>query len=185
MSGGYAPSLANIVAQESLRWIFVGGKGGVGKTTTACSLAVQLSAVRRNVLVVSTDPAHNLSDAFDQRFSGAPTLVHGFSNLYCLEIDSNGSVDKAVESEASAPAGLGGLMSFIGQLTKAIPGWDEIMGFATLLKTLKNDKFDCVVFDTAPTGHTLRLLAFPDVRCRVDWTFPRMWCHSGWCLPGV
>uniref|UniRef100_A0A7S4S7B2 ATPase ASNA1 homolog n=1 Tax=Alexandrium monilatum TaxID=311494 RepID=A0A7S4S7B2_9DINO len=151
-------SLEHLIASETLRWIFVGGKGGVGKTTTACSLAVELASRRESVLLLSTDPAHNISDALCQQFGNSPTLVNGFSNLYAMEIDA--SFSESMEFKLKQGDGLSKVMQ---EFVSGFPGVDEAMGFAELMQNVQSMPYSVIVFDTAPTGHTLRLLGFPDL----------------------
>ncbi|KAJ5918882.1 hypothetical protein N7454_010026 [Penicillium verhagenii] len=146
------PTLQSIINQKTLRWIFVGGKGGLAKA-------------RKSVLLISTDPAHNLSDAFGQKFGKEARLIDGYDNLSAMEIDPNGSIQDLLangdgQDDAMGGMGMGNMMQ---DLAFSIPGVDEAMSFAEVLKQVKSLSYEVIVFDTAPTGHTLRFLQFPTV----------------------
>jgi len=122
---------------------------------------------RKSVLLISTDPAHNLSDAFSQKFGKDARLVNGFDNLSAMEIDPNGSIQDLLaaggDGAEEAMGGMGGMGNMMQDLAFSIPGVDEAMSFAEVLKQVKSLSYEVIIFDTAPTGHTLRFLQFPTV----------------------
>lgn len=185
---------ALLKAEGPRRFTFVGGKGGVGKTTTAAALSIALARTGRKTLVVSTDPAHSLGDALAKDLTGDPVEINltglnlgsGTGSLHAMEIDpsvalqdlqENLNVQKLKAMLESQEAGIGaGLLTFaskagfdLDNLAKLLettpPGVDEAVALAKLMQLLHSDNefgnFERVVIDTAPTGHTLRFLSFP------------------------
>ena len=160
----FEETIQNVLDQKALKWIFVGGKGGVGKTTISSSLSILFSKIRSKVLIISTDPAHSLSDAFGQKLGKEPTLIKGFKNLYGLELDPEKDLNNIdnlnqilhIDDKAKKE----GLLS---NLEGSFPGMDEANNLRYIAKLLDTPDYDVVIFDTAPTGHTIRLLEMPNI----------------------
>lgn len=165
------------ITNMNLKYILVGGKGGVGKTSVASALGIALAELGKRVLIISTDPAHSVSDSFDMDFSsGEITKVKGVvGDLFALEINpaaAGEEISKAIGqpmdsdqfSQFSAIPGLGELQKGLGEDLKSIPppGMDEALSFAKILEYAEDEVYDTVILDTAPTGHTLRLLNIPE-----------------------
>merc|ERR1719356_2282358 len=130
-------------------------------------LALQRRAEGKKVLIISTDPAHNLSDAYGQQFGPTPIQIEGVDNLFAMEIDPKVKLDGSDEDGAGLLSSFGdeqkSSLNFLSEISSSVPGIDEAMSFNELIKQVKKQDFDIIVFDTAPTGHTLRLLSFPTV----------------------
>ncbi|XP_063679475.1 ATPase ASNA1 homolog [Bolinopsis microptera] len=158
----YEANIKNILEQNELKWIFVGGKGGVGKTSVSCSLAIQLAKLHSSVLLISTDPAHNIADSFEQQFTRTPTQVKGVDNLMAMEVDSSPPEESIEEIFADPENEQQNLMkNVMKDVVGNLPGLDELIALVNIFKIVDQHQFDVVVFDTAPTGHTLRLLSIP------------------------
>ena len=149
------------------RLLWVGGKGGVGKTTVAASLAVLAARRERRGLVVSTDPAHSLGDVFDRELGDVPRRL--LPNLDAMEIDPDAEVDAHLARVAeqmrryAAPQMMAELERQM-RLTRQSPGTQEaaLLERLSRLVTADDVDHDLIIFDTAPTGHTLRLLTLPE-----------------------
>lgn len=143
--------------------IVCGGKGGVGKTTTAAAMATWLSLSHRRVAIVSTDPAHSLGDALDCRLAPG-RVVQVSTTLDALEIDAKRAAERAADLlKASVLKSLPQLADLAEALETPPPGVDELVGLLDILDLLKSGDYDHIVVDTAPTGHTLRMLSLPEI----------------------
>lgn len=163
----------DLLGNTARKYIIVGGKGGVGKTSMSASIATSFADRGQTTLIISTDPAHSLSDAFGQSVSGGdPVAVSSVDNLYAQEIDPD-SMKRTFSMMSNMGGGgmLNGMedmgLDELNSLFDTIPpGFDEAVALVEIVKYIEVDQkykqFDRIVFDTAPTGHTLRLLSLPD-----------------------
>jgi len=169
------------------RLLLFGGKGGVGKTTTSAATAVWLADAGLRVLLVSSDPAHSTSDSLDVELESTPTPVEGVPGLFGLEMDPESKISSVLPkmgemmngmNGSGGLGGLGGLSMMLEPNAKeemdamrdevkasdmVIPGLDEALAFDELLRHVEDPTWDVIVFDTAPTGHTLRFLSLPEL----------------------
>ena len=172
---------------DAPEYVLYGGKGGVGKTTMAAATALTSAAGDAATLVVSTDPAHSLSDTLNTEVPARPTRIRDEIPLWAAEIDPDDAMDEGVFGADDDPLGgmgdlgdqlgpmgdmlggvgdsgddEGGLGAMLG-MGGSMPGADEAAAMRQLLEYLDDPRFDRVIVDTAPTGHTLRLLQLPEI----------------------
>jgi arsenite/tail-anchored protein-transporting ATPase len=145
-----------------MRFILFTGKGGVGKTTIAAATAIECSKQGKKTLLISTDPAHSLSDAFNMQLSPEPELIQ--DNLWCMEFDVYYSMKKYWSNMKELMFSVfkfKGLKNVVAEELSVLPGMEEGAAFLWLEKFYQEKFFDVVVIDSAPTGETLTLLSLP------------------------
>ncbi|HYH87577.1 MAG TPA: ArsA family ATPase, partial [Pyrinomonadaceae bacterium] len=163
------------------RYIFFGGKGGVGKTTAAAATALALLDAARageNILIFSTDPAHSLSDSFDTRIGDRIAEVarrgrgERAPRLYAREMDAARALEEFKQKHRAVLAEIADRGTILDEtdindlLDLSLPGMDEVMALFELSEVEREGRFARVVVDTAPSGHTSRMLRLPEVFAR-------------------
>ena len=156
------------------RFRFFGGKGGVGKTTSAAVAALAAAERRRRVLLVSTDPAHSLADAVDTRLSARPSRLGARAGtLMAVELDADRALARWLAARRRPLRMVADRGTYLDEddvdrlLALSLPGVDELIGLIELHRLARARPYDDVIVDTAPTGHTLRLLAMPETLARI------------------
>ncbi|WEU39984.1 MAG: ArsA family ATPase [Candidatus Odinarchaeum yellowstonii] len=162
-------TLNDLIIDKPRKFLLFGGKGGVGKTSNAAASAIWAAEHGYETLIISTDPAHSLSDSLNQDVSGGEIkIVHGVDNLFAMEVNPKKEFQKYQETvsgssfnSVSPPFPIPDLLTDLSGLTP--PGADEALAFSKVLEFIGSSEYDLIIFDTAPTGHTLRLLSLPDL----------------------
>jgi arsenite-transporting ATPase len=153
---------------NNLKLILVGGKGGVGKTSCATSIGLELSKTHKT-LIISTDPAHSISDCLGQQLGNGIHFIDGDENLAVTEIFAEQVYANFKEKHEEELKGLFETSTKLDSediddlLKLSIPGIDEVMSLMTIIDIIEEGKFDKYVVDTAPTGHALRMISSPKV----------------------